>query len=250
MSTLHNKTIVITGASSGIGRQIAIDSASQGAATILVARNKSRLEETRQMLVTGNHFVCPFDVTDFGNIDGLINEVYEKAGAISGFVHCAGLESTIPFRNMKAEIYENLFKINVIAAFEFARIISKKKYMNPDGGSFVFLGSVMSRYGREGKVGYCASKGALTSSIKAMSLELSSRKIRCNVILPGVVQTEMINKMFESIPESSVKQITDQHPLGLGMPEDIANMAVFLLSDRSRWITGSELVIDGGYSAQ
>ncbi|HEX2394154.1 MAG TPA: SDR family oxidoreductase [Bacteroidales bacterium] len=250
MNSLHNKIIVITGASSGIGRQIAIEASLHEAGTILIARNKTRLEETHQMLTGGNHWVCPFDVTDFARIEQFVEEIYNKAGVISGFVHCAGLESTIPFRNMNPEIYNNLFNTNVIAGLEFARIISKKKFINPQGGSFIFLGSVMSRFGKEGKVGYCASKGALTSSIKAMALELSSRKIRCNVILPGIVKTEMVDSMFESLPESSVNQIASQHPLGLGIPEDIASLAVFLLSDNSRWITGSEIVIDGGYSAQ
>ena len=124
----------------------------------------------------------------FPHIDRLIGEIVLKAGNISGFVHSAGIELTVPFRNMKPETYEELFKVNVISAFEFARIISKKKNMNPDGGSFVFMGSVMSRLGKEGKVGYCASKAALTSSVKAMALELSSRKIRCNVVLPGMVK--------------------------------------------------------------
>lgn len=250
MTRLANKNIVITGASSGIGRQIAIEASRNGAGLILIARNKERLDETRQMLDKGSHYVYPFDVSDFSSIDTLIGEIVLKAGNISGFVHSAGIELTVPFRNMKPETYEELFKVNVISAFEFARVISKKKNMNPDGGSFIFLGSVMSKLGKEGKVGYCASKAALTSSVKAMALELGSRKIRCNVVMPGVVQTDMVNNMFESLPESSVSDIIKQHPLGLGKPEDIAGLAVFLLSDESRWITGSEITIDGGYSAQ
>jgi NAD(P)-dependent dehydrogenase (short-subunit alcohol dehydrogenase family) len=250
LNSLSNKNILITGASSGIGRQIAVEASKQEAGIVLVARNKSRLGETRQMLSAGNHWVCPFDVTDFNNMENLIDEVYNKAGSISGFVHCAGSESTIPFRNMNAGIYEDLFKVNVIAGLEFARIISKKKYMNPDGGSFIFLGSVMSHFGMEGKTGYCASKGAITSSVKAMALELSGRKIRCNVIMPGVVMTGMVESMFKTLPETSVNQILAAHPLGLGTPGDIAHLAVFLLSDNSRWITGSEITIDGGYSAK
>jgi NAD(P)-dependent dehydrogenase (short-subunit alcohol dehydrogenase family) len=165
-------------------------------------------------------------------------------------VHSAGIESTIPLRNMKPEYYDALMKVNVVSALEFARIISKKKYINPGGASFVFISSIMGRVGKEGKVGYCASKAALTSSIKAMALELSNKKIRCNTILPGMVQTEMLKKMFESLPESSVAEIIRQHPMGIGSPEDIAHLAIFLLSDQAGWITGSEIVIDGGYSAQ
>jgi NAD(P)-dependent dehydrogenase (short-subunit alcohol dehydrogenase family) len=151
---------------------------------------------------------------------------------------------------MKPEQYEQLFKINVIAGFEFARVLSKKKYVNPDGAAFVFISSVMGKFGKEGKVGYCASKGALISSVKALALELSSKKIRCNAVLPGIVETEMVRKMFEDIPEAAVSEIIRQHPLGIGYPEDVAHLIVFLLSEKARWITGSEFVIDGGYSAQ
>ena len=250
MSNLANKNIVITGASSGIGRQIAIEASKNGANVILVARSKDKLEETKSAMEQGNHFVCPFNVTDFNLIDNLVDEISAKAGMISGFVHSAGIESTIPLRNMKAQIYEDLFKVNVVAALEFARSISRKKRVNPEGASFVFISSVMGSLGKEGKVGYCASKAALTSSIKAMALELCNKKIRCNVILPGIVQTEMVKRMFESLPESAVSEIIKNHPMGIGSPDDVADLAVFLLSGKSKWITGSEIVIDGGYSAQ
>lgn len=251
MTPLSNKIIVITGASSGIGRQVAIEASRNGAGVILIGRNRERLEETLRLLEnTGNHFVCPFDVHELSGIETLIDEIVTRAGAIWGFVHSAGTEATIPFRNMKPEFYTEMFTVNVIAGFEFARIISKKKNMNPAGGSFIFLSSVMGIVGKEGKVGYCASKAALLSGVKAMALELSSKKIRCNTILPGIVETEMTKRMFETLPESSVAKIISEHPLGLGTPDDIAQLAVFLLSDLSRWITGSEIVIDGGYSAR
>jgi NAD(P)-dependent dehydrogenase (short-subunit alcohol dehydrogenase family) len=249
LKSLNNKYILITGASSGIGRQTAIEASKFGANIILVARNKTKLEETKNSLVKGNHFICPFDLNNLHMIDALIDEITSKAGVISGFVHSAGIEYTVPLRNMNPQLYDELFKINVISALELARSISGKKRHHPSGASFVFIGSIMGKLGREGKIGYCASKAALTSSIKAMALELSSKKIRCNVIMPGVVQTEMVRKMFENLPESSVADIAKQHPLGLGSAEDVAYLALFLLSDRSRWITGSEMVVDGGYSA-
>jgi NAD(P)-dependent dehydrogenase (short-subunit alcohol dehydrogenase family) len=107
----------------------------------------------------------------------------------------------------------------------------------------------MGILGKEGKVAYCASKSALISGVKAMALELSSKKIRCNTVLPGMIMTEMAEEMFRTLPQSSVDNIISSHPLGLGKPEDVANLAVFLLSDKSSWITGSDFVIDGGYSA-
>jgi NAD(P)-dependent dehydrogenase (short-subunit alcohol dehydrogenase family) len=247
---LNNKNIIITGASSGIGRQTAIEASRSGANVILIARNKEKLEDARKALSPGKHFIFPFDLNDLSSIESLIEEISGKTGILSGFVHSAGMELTMPFRNMKPEQYEQLFKINVIAGFEFARVLSKKKYVNPDGAAFVFISSVMGKFGKEGKVGYCASKGALISSVKALALELSSKKIRCNAVLPGIVETEMVRKMFEDIPEAAVSEIIRQHPLGIGYPEDVAHLIVFLLSEKARWITGSEFVIDGGYSAQ
>jgi NAD(P)-dependent dehydrogenase (short-subunit alcohol dehydrogenase family) len=250
LSFLKDKNIVITGASSGIGRQIALEAAREGANVILIARNSDRLEETRSLAGGNKHLIYSFDITDFDKIDGLIDEIVTKTGLISGFVHSAGIESTIPFRNMKGVTYEEMMRVNVISGLEFARSIARKKSVNPEGAGFVFIGSVMGDLGKEGKVGYCATKGALTSSVKAMALELSNKKIRCNSIQPGIVQTEMVKHLFETLPESSVADISKQHPLGLGAPEDVANLAIFLLSEKSRWITGSEIIIDGGYSAQ
>jgi NAD(P)-dependent dehydrogenase (short-subunit alcohol dehydrogenase family) len=250
LNSLSDKNIIITGASSGIGRQIAIEASKQGANLILIARNREKLEDTLSLLSNGRHFVFPFDVSDFPNMETLVESIVSTAGIISGFVHSAGTEATIPLRNMKPEIYENIFRVNVIAAFELARLIAKKKNVDPRGGSFVFLSSVMGKLGKEGKVAYCSSKSALSGGVKAMALELSGRKIRCNAVLPGIVKTEMAERMFETLPEASVAEIVRQHPLGLGSPEDVAHLTVFLLSDESKWITGSEIVIDGGYSAQ
>jgi NAD(P)-dependent dehydrogenase (short-subunit alcohol dehydrogenase family) len=150
---------------------------------------------------------------------------------------------------MKPSYYENMFAVNVIAGFELAKIISMKKYLNESEASFVFIASVMGLLGQPGKVGYCSSKGALLSGTKAMALELAAKNVRVNCVLPGVVETPMTKKMLEKLPEDAMQSIKNMHPLGLGKPEDIANVATFLLSDASRWITGTSLIVDGGYSA-
>jgi NAD(P)-dependent dehydrogenase (short-subunit alcohol dehydrogenase family) len=124
------------------------------------------------------------------------------------------------------------------------------KYLDENGASFVFISSVMGILGQSGKVAYSSSKGALISGAKAMALELAKKKIRVNCILPGVVETEMSNEMFQKLSEESKKSILEMHPLGLGKPEDIANACAFLLSDASGWITGTNLLVDGGYSAK
>ncbi len=250
MNTLAKKNIVITGASSGIGRQIAIEASKYDANIILIARNQERLHETLTRMNQGNHLVFSLDITNYSELDAVINLSVQKLGKISGFVHSAGIKFIIPFRNMKPEYYQQLFNINVISGFEFARIISKKNYISESGGSFVFLSSVMGKLGKEGIVGYCASKAALTSSVKAMALELASKKVRCNVVLPGIVKTEMLKETFDSIPEDSYNELIKDYPLGFGEPIDIDNLVLFLLSDNSKWITGTEIIIDGGYSAK
>jgi len=247
---LKNKNIIVTGASSGIGRQCAITFSQLGANVILIARNKERLEDTYSKLDKGNHLIIPQDITEYNKLEEVINIAVYKVGKISGFVHSAGIEMTLPLRSMQPTYYEKIFSVNVITGFEFARIISKKKYINKEGASFVYISSIMGILGQSGKTAYCSSKGALISGAKAMALELAKKNIRVNCILPGVVETEMSNKMFESLPDESKKEIINMHPLGLGKPEDIANACEFLLSDASSWITGTNLIVDGGYSAR
>ena len=248
--SLKNKNILITGASSGIGKQCAITLSQFEANVVLVARNEERLKQTFNKLSEGNHIIIVQDVARYDKLEEIVSTAVKEIGNISGFVHSAGIEMTLPLRSMNPSYYENIFRINVISGFELARIISKKKYLDERGASFIFISSVMGMLGQAGKVGYCLSKGALLPGAKAMALEIAKKNIRVNCILPGVVETEMTNKMFDSLPEESKKSIINMHPLGLGKANDIAYACAYLLSDAARWITGSNLVIDGGYSAQ
>lgn len=246
---LDHKNILITGASSGIGRQCAISASRLGANVVLIARNIERLNETMSLMEKGNHFVFSLDISEIDKIPGIVEEAFKRIGNISGFIHSAGFELTLPLKFMKKEHYEKLFLVNVVSGFEFIKVLSNKKYVNEKGASFLIISSVMSTVGRLGIVGYCASKGAIVAGIKPMALELASKKIRVNSISPGIVETEMTKKLFENIPDEAQKKIIDMHPLGLGKPEDVANLCMFLISDQSRWITGTNFVIDGGYSA-
>jgi len=248
--SLKDKNILITGASSGIGRQCAITFSQLGSNVILIARSKERLKQTFDKLDKGNHLIISQDITEYNKLEEIVRCSVEKVGRISGFVHSAGIEMTLPLRSMQPSYYEEIFSVNVIAGFELAKIISKKKYLDKKGASFVFISSVMGILGQAGKVGYCSSKGALISGTKAMALELAKKNIRVNCVLPGAVETEMSKKMLEKLPEESKKSIINMHPLGLGRPEDIANACAFLLSDASRWVTGTNLIVDGGYSAR
>lgn len=247
---LDNKNIMITGASSGIGKQCAITFSQFGANIILVARNKERLEQTFNKLKKGNHVFFVQDITEYDKLEEIVNISVGKIGKISGFVHSAGVDKLLPFKLIEPATYEEMFATNTISGFEIARIISKKKYINSEGASFVFISSIMGILGQIGKIAYCSSKGAIVSGVKAMALELALKKIRVNSILPAVVETEMSKQVLGNLSEESREKILNMHPLGLGKPDDIAYACAFLLSDTSRWITGTNLIVDGGYSAK
>jgi NAD(P)-dependent dehydrogenase (short-subunit alcohol dehydrogenase family) len=249
MTNLKGKRILVTGASSGIGRAASQQAAAFGASLILLGRNIERLEETYYSLQGNGHEYYSIDITDYPQLEQTIRLSVTKAGPISGFVHSAGIEKTTPLKASTPLLFKEVFEINVFAGFEIARIISQKGNFNITGASYVFLSSVMGLLGEPGKIIYCSSKSALLSGAKAMALELAVKKIRCNCILPGIVETELVKKLFDTITPEAKKNIIDKHPLGLGKPDDVAGLVCFLLSDQARWITGSEYIIDGGYSA-
>ncbi|MBE3129078.1 MAG: SDR family oxidoreductase [Actinobacteria bacterium] len=251
MFNLNNKNIIITGASSGIGRQCAITFSQLGANVILIARNKERLKDTFDKLEKGNHLIISQDIIKYDKLEEVVNTAVDKLGRMSGFVHSAGIEMTLPLRSMRPSYYEEIFSVNVIAGFELARIISKKKYLDENGASFVFISSVFGMVSQPAIIAYSSSKGALILGVKSIALELASRSIRVNCISPGQIEsTQMTETIFEKFSKEEKKKRIEMYPLGLGEPEDIANACTFLLSDASRWITGTNLIVDGGYSAR
>jgi NAD(P)-dependent dehydrogenase (short-subunit alcohol dehydrogenase family) len=249
--SLKSKNILITGASSGIGRRSAIICSQMGARVILIGRRKEKLLETIRLLPSGCNLYYSFDVTNYQEIESVIADAVSKVGLIHGFIHSAGIELTLPFSVTKPIHYQRLFATNAIAGFEFAKELSKKKYIASEGGSFVFISSIMGIVGNSSLVGYSASKGALISGVKSMALELASKNIRVNVISPGHLRdTEMSTKLFEALDKESKDLILNAHPLGLGSTSDVANCCIYLLSDASKWVTGANLIIDGGYNAK
>lgn len=165
-------------------------------------------------------------------------------------VNRAGITTALPIKNIKPEKLNFFINTNVVAAINLIKQLIKPDYINKDGVSIVLIASVKGIVGEIGKTIYSITKGALLSGSKSMALELSQRKIRVNCISPGVVITPILDRAVFSQNDETRKRIIDLHPLGLGNPVDIAHACIFLLSDASRWITGSNLVIDGGYSAR
>jgi NAD(P)-dependent dehydrogenase (short-subunit alcohol dehydrogenase family) len=249
MINLEGKRILVTGASSGIGKAVAQQAATLGASLVLWGRNIEKLEETYNSLNGSGHEYHVFDITDYSRAEQNILLSVANGKRINGFVHSAGIEKTTPIKASVPDVFKEIFEINVFAGFEIARILSGKNIVDRAGASFIFLSSVKGKLGDPGKVAYCSSKSALLAGVRAMALELAGKKIRCNCVLPGIVMTPMTDKLFDTIPPEAKQKIIEKHPLGLGSPEDVANLICFLISDQARWITGSEYVIDGGYSA-
>lgn len=255
--TLNNKNIIITGASSGIGKVCAVECAKMGANIILLGRDNDRLievcaevNEATQESFKGRHLFFSIDLlNDLQSLAAIVDDVVLKLGKIDGFIHAAGIEKTLPISAMKETDYTNILKVNTISGFDLAKVVTKKKNI-ADKASFVFISSITAIVGRPGVVGYAASKGALVAGARAMALELASKNITVNCISPGTILTPMMTKYLDSLPEDEKNKRKDGFPLGLGKPSDVANLAIFLLSDASKWITGQNLIVDGGYTAR
>jgi NAD(P)-dependent dehydrogenase (short-subunit alcohol dehydrogenase family) len=247
--SIEGKNVLITGAASGIGRQCAISCSQMGANLILVDINKQGMDKTLLLLSPKNHIAFQQDITRYDELDTIVNDAVMKVGKISGFIHSVGIEMTLPLKMLKPQSYEKIYSINVISALSLAKIISKKKYIGKNA-SFVFISSIMAQLGQPGKIAYCSSKGALVSGARAMALELAVKNIRVNSILPGLVKTKMSLSLFESLSKDALSDIESMHPLGFGYIEDVANACIYLLSFASKWVTGTSLIVDGGYSAK
>lgn len=245
--SLENKHIVITGASSGIGRQCAISCSKMGAKVTLIGRNVERLQETCDLMEGDGHFVFSFDVTQVNLIKDLIELIVNKVGKIDGFIHAAGIEKTLPLKILSIDDYESLFKVNALSSFEFIHQFSNKKFFN-NGGHIVLISSITSIIGRGGLAAYSASKGAMVSAVKSMAIELAKKNITINCISPGTILTPLMENFLKTLSDEEYKNRVAGFPLGLGHVDDVANACIYLLSDASRWVTGQNLIVDGGYT--
>lgn len=239
--SLQDKTILVTGASSGIGKCTAIECSKMGANVILTARNVERLTETLSMMEGENHKIVVCDQTIEEQIEGLVKEIVK----IDGLFLCSGIGKTLPFQFCSKDKFNEVYDVNFFAPIELLRLLVKKKKL-ADKASVVFVSSVAgSGSFNIGNSVYGSSKAALNSMMKFCAVELAKKQIRVNCICPGMIDTPLIHN--GSISEEQLQKDMDTYPLKrYGTPNDIANGAIFLLSDASSWITGHTLVIDGG----
>lgn len=235
---------LITGASSGIGHAIAVRLSGQRR-LILHGRDLERLNQTRAHSENpGLHLIWPYDLRE---IDGLAKSlgglIADNGIALECFVHCAGLLKVLPIRSVEHRSLAEVMNVNFVSAVEIISLLVKKKVNHQQLKNILLISSIISNFGAPGFSMYSASKGALDSLMRNLAVELAPA-VRVNSILPGGIRTSMTDGMLAD-PEVMAKFERD-YPLGIGELDDIANAAEFLVSDRSRWITGQQMVIDGG----
>lgn len=246
--SLEGKTIVVTGASSGIGQQCAITCSQMGAKVVLMARNEQRLAETLSKMQGEGHLAVSCDLTVFDAIKGKVKEIVSMVGPIDGLVNCAGISTTLPLKLMSPAKMDEFFHTNVFSGVELTRHFCQMGNVRKEGASVIFLSSIMAMAGENGKSLYAMTKGALLSAVRSLACEYARRKIRFNAISPGAILTP-INQNLPHMKDPDARAALEaKHLLGLGETSDIANACIYLLSDASRWVTGQNLVVDGGYT--
>ena len=240
--SLEGKTILVTGASSGIGRGIAVACSKMGAAVIINGRNKARLQETLSQMEGEDHVAVVGDLTNSESVSRMMEEL----PALDGVVHCAGVGQRVPCKLLTEDavnlVMDANFKAPVLLQAELLRHKKIKKE-----ASIVFIASIASWSASFGNSIYSASKGAIISYANCLSIELAPRKIRVNCISPAMVWTDLV--LQEGVDEEQLREDESKYPLKrYGQPEDIANLAIYMLSDASAWMTGSNVKISGGGS--
>lgn len=244
---LSQKTILITGASSGIGRQTAITLASLGARCIITGRNEEQLDHTLSRMSGANHYKIQADLCQEEDLKKLVNEVEP----LDGVVFSAGIVKVLPFRFINKPDLKNIYETNFEAPIFLLQSIIKAKKLQRKA-AVLFISSISGvKVGLVANGMYSASKAALSGITKTLALELAPQQIRVNTLAPGMVRTEMISDgVIAAVSTEALSEDEKLYPLGYGDVNDVANTIAFLMSNASKWITGTDIIIDGGYSCK
>lgn len=229
---------IVTGASSGMGKQVALDLAAAGARVLAIARNEERLAALKQAF-PDNIIVASADMGDFASVKEAVDSFVAENGKLKGLVHAAGVYEQVPLRAIDISEAKAVMETSFWSAIELLQLVTKKKY-SLEGASFVLFSSVSAKHPEAGISVYSSVKAAVSAITKALAGEVVSRKQRINTVCPGMVKTPMTIDYRDGA-------VADRHLLGLGEPTDVSSAVLFLLSDNARWITGTDMVIDGGY---
>ena len=243
--TLSGKTILITGASSGIGRAVAVLVARLGGSVVAVGRRAEMLAQLVAELGENRHGVVVADLTDPADRKALL----EAVPPCDGLVHAAGLLKLLPFAFIQEKAMRESQAINYEAPVLLTKDLLRKKRISA-GGAVVFISSVAASSGAMGHAIYSGTKGALEAAARCLALEVASQRIRVNCVAPGMVRTAMAEEAESSLGTEAMGKHEQEYPLGFGEPEDVAAPVAFLLSDDARWITGTTLTCDGGFTAK
>ncbi|MCX6622769.1 MAG: SDR family NAD(P)-dependent oxidoreductase [Acidobacteria bacterium] len=246
---LSGRTVLVTGASSGIGLETARLLSSLNARVALVARSSDRLDAAMSSLQGEGHACFPFDLAQLDRIRELIQTIVARMGPLAGLVHSAGTHSIRPLRALKASDIEDLMRLNYSAALLLAKGL-RERVNRAAEASIVFVSSAAGLVGEPALAAYAGSKAALIGATRCLAVELAREHLRVNCVAPGIVESELTDRIRESVSSEQFAAIAARHPLGLGSTRDVAHAIAFLLADTARWITGSVMVVDGGYSAQ
>tara|TARA_B100000683_G_scaffold273936_2_gene320757 strand:+ start:6870 stop:7625 length:756 start_codon:yes stop_codon:yes gene_type:complete len=248
---LSGEKYLITGSTSGIGMEVAQLLNSLGAFTVICGRNEEKLNELKENLTKPDYAeVFVLNLADSFSAKSFLKLSVDKSGLYTGMVHCAGMDITKPYKLLKQKDFDLLNRLNITAPFQLAKELVNKSIFSQKGGSIVWTSSVMGSLGQKGKIAYSSSKASVEGLVKSFALELAPKKIRVNSIAPGIVKTPLTIDLFEKISSEAVQEIENMHPLGFGEVEDIAYLVAFLVSNKSKWITGTTHFIDGGYHIQ
>ena len=239
---LSDKTIIVTGAGSGIGRETSRVLSEQGATVIMMDVNAEGLAESAEICGEKSHPMT-IDLTDASAVSEAITHIVEEYGKLDGLVHCAGISSRKPLNVLSKEGFSKVMDVNFYSFVELVKHCAKRKNIN-DGASIVVMSSISSIRGYKAKTEYCVSKAAVDAFVRCMALELSDRKIRVNSVMAASVLTPMALKARELNAVVGASDFTA--PLGPSEPYEVANTIAFLLSDATKTITGTSLLIDGG----
>ncbi|HEY7392347.1 MAG TPA: SDR family oxidoreductase [Bryobacteraceae bacterium] len=247
---LTGKTILVTGASAGIGRCTAVLLSRLGARVVLSGRDVGRLRQTAGEMDGEGHHVAALDLANPNEIAAWIAELAQVVGPLSGIAHCAGVAATMPLRFLSLKQLDDVMRVNFYSAVLLTKEFARKR-IHERNASLVFVASIAGMRGKRARSIYGASKGALIAFAKSAAIELANEGIRVNCVAPSYVHTDMYERIGDLMtPEQLQDCVERTQPLGLGTPLDVANAIAFLLADTGKWITGSVLAVDGGYTAQ